>query len=59
MRWLNQPELKINAVSALLGFDEPSAFHRSFKKWTGMTPGEYRNSRHTPKPAESDAQAQS
>ncbi len=45
IRWLNQPELKINAVSALLGFDEPSAFHRSFKKWTGMTPGEYRNSR--------------
>ncbi len=45
IRWLNQPELKINAVSALLGFDEPSAFHRSFKKWTGMTPGEYRASR--------------
>ncbi len=47
IRWLNQPELKINAVSALLGFDEPSAFHRSFKKWTGMTPGEYRNTKHS------------
>jgi AraC-like DNA-binding protein len=42
MGYLNRPELKINAVSALLGFDEPSAFHRSFKKWTGLTPGEYR-----------------
>lgn len=42
INYLNHPELKINAVSALLGFDEPSAFHRSFKKWTSMTPGEYR-----------------
>jgi AraC-like DNA-binding protein len=41
--YLNRPELKINAVSALLGFDEPSAFHRSFKKWTEMTPGDYRH----------------
>lgn len=39
---LAKPELKINAIAALLGFDEPSAFHRSFKKWTNQTPGEYR-----------------
>ncbi len=43
-RLLSRPELKINAIAALLGFDEPSAFHRSFKKWTGLTPGEYRKS---------------
>lgn len=42
--YLNRPGLKINAVSALMGFDEPSAFHRAFKKWTKMTPGEYRQS---------------
>jgi AraC-like DNA-binding protein len=41
---LSRPELKINAIAALLGFDEPSAFHRSFKKWTGLTPGDYRQS---------------
>lgn len=41
---LAKPELKINAIAALLGFDEPSAFHRSFKKWTKQTPGEYRQS---------------
>jgi AraC-like DNA-binding protein len=44
MQLLNRPELKINAIAALLGFDEPSAFHRSFKKWTGATPGDYRKS---------------
>ena len=43
---LNRPELNINTIAALLGFDEPSAFHRSFKKWTGKTPGEYRKSLH-------------
>lgn len=44
MAYLNRPGLKINAVSALMGFDEPSAFYRTFKKWKGMTPGEYRQS---------------
>lgn len=46
LQLLTRPELKINAVAALLGFDEPSAFHRSFKKWTGSTPGEYRKGLH-------------
>ncbi len=35
-------ELSINAVALQLGFTDPSAFHRSFKKWTGQTPGEFR-----------------
>lgn len=39
---LRRPELSINAVATLMGFTDPSAFHRSFKKWTGMPPGEYR-----------------
>jgi AraC-like DNA-binding protein len=29
-------------VAERLGFDEPSAFFRAFKKWTSMTPGQYR-----------------
>jgi len=37
-------EFSNNDVADKLGFDEPSAFFRSFKKWTGMTPGEYRSS---------------
>tara|TARA_R110000772_G_scaffold90157_1_gene186353 strand:+ start:451 stop:1491 length:1041 start_codon:yes stop_codon:yes gene_type:complete len=42
MAYLGNSELSINAVAALMGFTDPSAFHRCFKKWTGTTPGEYR-----------------
>jgi len=42
--YMNSPQLSINEVARLMGFDEPSAFFRSFKKWTGMTPGDYRRS---------------
>ena len=37
--YLSRPELSISAVAALMGFTDPSAFHRSFKKWTGLPPG--------------------
>lgn len=40
--YLSNSELSINAVATLMGFTDPSAFHRCFKKWTGMTPGEFR-----------------
>lgn len=43
MAYLGRPELSVNAVAALMGFTDPSAFHRSFKKWTGQTPGQYRS----------------
>jgi len=32
----------IDEVAFLLGFEKPSSFHRAFKRWTGITPGEFR-----------------
>jgi AraC-like DNA-binding protein len=32
----------IAALSERLGFSEPSAFHRAFRRWTGSAPGAYR-----------------
>jgi AraC-like DNA-binding protein len=42
---LDRPDLSINEVALQMGFTDPSAFHRSFKKWTGLTPGQFRASR--------------
>lgn len=42
MTLLRQPEKSVTDISSELGFAEPSAFHRAFKKWTNQTPNEYR-----------------
>lgn len=42
-RYLRQG-LTLAEVSFLLGFSEPSAFFRAFKRWTGLTPFERRAS---------------
>lgn len=34
--------LSVTEVGSRLGFREASAFHRAFKKWNGVQPGEYR-----------------
>lgn len=40
--FLGRPELPVNEIAHRVGFTEPSTFHRAFKKWTGITPGAYR-----------------
>jgi len=39
---LSREGLTVSEVAEQVGFSDPSAFHRSFKKWTGQSPGSYR-----------------
>lgn len=39
---LLNPDLSLEDVAQHVGFSETSTFHRAFKKWTGVTPGLYR-----------------
>jgi AraC-like DNA-binding protein len=39
---LGKNEPSVASIAAQLGFAEPSAFHRAFRKWTGKSPGEFR-----------------
>jgi len=52
---LQASDRTIAEIAASVGFAEPSAFHRAFRKWTGMRPTDYRLARAslTP-PPESD-----
>lgn len=42
VRWLADPHVTVEEVAWRLGFAEPSAFHRAFRRWTGLTPMEFR-----------------
>jgi AraC-like DNA-binding protein len=41
-RLVSDADRTIDEAAYMLGFSERSAFHRAFKRWTGMTPMEYR-----------------
>ncbi|MGD8319997.1 MAG: AraC family transcriptional regulator [Gemmatimonadota bacterium] len=40
--YLRDPNVSIAEVAFLLGFSDPSAFNRAFRRWTGDTPGKWR-----------------
>lgn len=40
--YLKQPQLTLDEVAANLGYAEQSSFGRAFKRWTGISPGQFR-----------------
>lgn len=40
-RYLREGQLKIHEIAAMLGFNEPSSFIRSFRNWSGLTPTQF------------------
>lgn len=41
-RLLREAALSVAEISARLGYSEPGAFHRAFRRWTGESPGAFR-----------------
>ena len=44
IEYLAQTRLPLMEIANRVGFSEASTFHRAFKNWTGVAPGEYRSS---------------
>lgn len=41
-QYLKSSDLPIKSIAAKVGIKNPTVFNRAFKKWCGMSPGEYR-----------------
>ena len=41
IRYLGQERNSVKAAAYRLGFSDPAAFSRAFKRWTGISPSEF------------------
>lgn len=39
---LREPSLSVKRIALQLGFDEPSSFSRAYKRWSGVSPAQFR-----------------
>jgi AraC-like DNA-binding protein len=43
-RYIHENQMSLGEIAFVLGFSQPSAFYRAFKRWMGLTPTEFRES---------------
>lgn len=48
IHYLSESDMSVCEIAEMLGFQDTSAFHRAFKRWTDSQPGEYRARRKAP-----------
>ncbi|MFS8977342.1 AraC family transcriptional regulator ligand-binding domain-containing protein [Cupriavidus necator] len=47
-RYLTEGAMSLGEIAFRLGFDDANSFFRAFRRWTGMTPGDYRRAAARP-----------
>ena len=49
LRYIDDPHRSITDITFSLGFSGPSSLSRAFKRWTGVSPSEYRSATSAPR----------
>ena len=46
--YIERSDLSVNEIAYMLGFSDCSNFARSFRRWMGTSPSEYRENKRSP-----------